>query len=329
MKFSQATKTFYEIGQGNYSAKTLALYSDHLRRFEVFIENKNIEDIGVIDDVLNYRRQLERRGLSDSTINLSMTALRQMWKTLCGLERELKITMPFMWYAIPIKKGIVARSHRPIETSEFKDILNEVTDKTDFQVARDNAILYTLFHSGMRVSELTALNVSSLNISDQSILTVTRKRRDGKATRRVYLPKEAMVVLTTYLDIREDKATSESLFVDSIYGKRLTPRTIQRVVKFYSKKAGLDGTLFKPHSFRHGWGKRAAQLQMYPPHIQAQLGHTNLSGSEVYFNITNTALKQEVLQKMDVMKSNMWKKLQNVHLFGIKGAYGKDKKYPA
>ncbi len=227
-----------------------------------------------------------------------MIALRQMWKLLCGLERELGLKLPFLWHAIPVKKGVIPRSHRPIEPEEFYRQLQCVNGTEGFFLARDAAILHTLYHGGLRVSELTALNISSVDPKDLSILTITRKRRDKLIYRRIYVPNEAMVAILTYLDIRQFYTGSDALFINLKDGKRLSVRSVERTVKKYSAKAGLDTTLFKPHCYRHGWGKRAAKLKMYPPHIKAQLGHTNLSGSEIYFNITNTALKEEVMEKM-------------------------------
>lgn len=294
----QAISKFLEWGERGYTPRTLELYREHLVRFQKFVKNKPIEKLRAIDDVVGYCRYLEKRSTADSTINLSMIALRQMWKTLIGLERELGVKLPFLWDAIPLRKGVIPKSHRAIRPEEHYKLLESIGGTFSFVNARDTAVLNVLYHTGMRVSELTSLNISSIDLDDQSIKVITRKRRDHCKFRQVFFPREAKIALLTYLDIRKLYAGSDALFINLQQAERLTTRSVERMIKFYCDKAGLDPKLFRPHGYRHGWGMRAAQALMYPPHIQANLGHTNLNGSQTYFNLTNEALKKEYHSKM-------------------------------
>jgi integrase len=228
-----------------------------------------------------------------------MVALRRMWKMLHGLERELGIQLPFLWSVIPIKKGITAKSHRAWRPEEFYAMLDAVQGVPGFLITRDIAILMTLFHGAMRVSELTALNVSSIDPEQLAIDTITRKRRGRQVMRRIYVPRECMIAILTYLDIRQHFSGNDALFIDFRTGKRLCVRTIERVVKQFAIRANLNPAWFKPHGGRHGWGRRAGETEMYLPHIKSQLGHKSLAGSEVYINTTNTALKRGVHEKME------------------------------
>ncbi len=298
MKLNQAINIFFEFGERSYANRTLELYIEHIRRFCDFVNNKDIEDIRVTDDIIGYCRHLERRGIAANTINLSMIALRQMWKILCGLERELGLTMPFLWHAIPVKKGIMPRSHKPITADEFNALLGAINGKPGFLLARDASMFRLLYDTGMRVSELTSLNISSLDLKEQSCKVITRKRRDQSRFRQVFWTRETQKALLTYLDIRSHYTGSDALFINLREGKRLSTRSVERVLKQYCRQAGLDPTLIKVHGFRHGWGMRAADAEMYLPHIKENLGHTSLEGSRPYLNVKNHALRREYHEKL-------------------------------
>ena len=299
MKFSEGLEKYIEWGRQRYSARTLEMYVDHIRRFQKYIKNKDIEEISLVDDVIAYCRYLERKQISPSTINLAMISLRQMWKTLVALERQLNIKVPFLWGVIPVKRGIIPKSHKPVRMEDFRKLLEAANEgKTAFMVARDTCIFRMLYDTGVRVSELTSLNVSSINEGEQSATVITRKRQDNVKYRQVFWTRETHKALLTYLDIRHHYTGSDALFVTITNGKRISTRWVQRTVKLYCEKAGLDPTQIKPHGFRHGWGMRAVEAEMYPPYLQAHLGHAHLSSSQVYYNVKNKALEREYHEKV-------------------------------
>lgn len=299
MKFSEGVEKYIEWGQRHYSARTLEMYVDHLRRFEKFIKNKDIEEMHVIDDVIGYTRHLEKRQIADSTINLAMISLRQMWKTLVALERNLGIQLPFLWGAIPIKKGVIPKSHKPVKIEDFRELLRVANQgNTAFMVARDTCMFRMLYDTGVRVSELTSLNVSSIQEGKQSAVVITRKRRDQAKFRQVFWTRETHKALLTYLDIRKHFTGSDALFISAKHGKRITTRWVQRTVKLYSEKAGIDPTTIRPHGFRHGWGMRAVEAEMHPAYVQAHMGHAHLASSQIYYNVRNVALEREYHKKI-------------------------------
>lgn len=298
MTFSTAIDKYLEWGKHHYSSRTVELYVDHLRRFSSFIDNKKIGSISFYDDINQYIQHLKKKNIADNTINLSMIALRQMWKTLAALEKELKIELPFLWNIIPVRGGISAKSHKPVTIEQFNKILSGIDGKGTFIYVRDAAIFRLLYDTGIRVSELTNMDTSSLNTEDQSAVVITRKRRDSVKHRQVFYTRETAKALLTYLDIRKHYTGSTALFVNLVHGKRLTTRSIERSLKGYCQLVGIDPSLVKPHSFRHGWGMRAVEAEMYPPYVQAGLGHANLNSSQIYYNVRNKALQKEYHLKM-------------------------------
>lgn len=306
MELTRAIEYFSQWSQRKYSMRTVEVYIGHLRQFVAFTGDKPIEEVHLFDDIIAYARHLEKAGRHANTVNLAMTSLRQLWKAMYGLERELGIRLPFMADMIPLKSLVVARSHRPITDEEFFALIEAVATASQtlpFIRARDLAIFTLLYDTGLRVSELTALQVSSLDLVRRSAKVTTRKRRDTFKFRETYWTIETHMALLAYLDLRQELTSSDVLFINLKERDRLTPRSIQRSLKTYLKAAKLDPSGVSPHSFRHAVGKRAAETQMYPPLLQMLLGHRNPNSSQVYYNIRNEALRHEYHTKLGDLRT--------------------------
>jgi integrase len=153
----------------------------------------------------------------------------------------------------------------------------------------------------MRASEIMSLNVSSLNTDDRSLVVATKKRRDYGKNRQLFWTESTDESLTTYLAARKVMTKQDALFVNvsaNCKKDRLTVRSMQRILKVYCGAAGLDGGSIKLHSFRHGWVMRAVEAEMYPPYVQAYLGHAHPASTQVYYNVRNKALKAEFHSKV-------------------------------
>lgn len=297
MKFNDAIEKFILWGGEQYRDRTIKLYVDHLRRFSRFIGNKPVRDIRLLDDIIGYKKYLKDRGISDTTINMAMTSVRQFWKALTALEHELGIEVPFSWSVIPLKKGAVSVSHPPITPGNFQRLITSMNAKNSFILARDVSIFRLFYDCGMRASELTSLNVPDVKIDDCSLTIITRKRRDKITHRQLFFTRETAKALAAYLDIREIYPTTDILFIN-FKCERLTVRSIERNLKKYCEQAGIDPSIHRPHGFRHGWGMRAAKARMYPPYLQQSLGHESLNSSKVYLNIQDEDLRAEYHRKM-------------------------------
>lgn len=300
MHFSKAVSYFKRYNTNKYSGRTLEIYGLQLRRFCVFINDKEVEDIHLFDDVLEYQQQLEGLGRSDNTINLAMIAIRQLFIMLDNMESQLDIKLPFKAGLIPIKKEVSVRPHEPITEEQFNTFINAIRtcEKTQpFIRIRDEAIFRVLYDSGMRVSELTSLNLSDIDLNRSAIEVITLKRKDANRKREVYWTEATDEVLRKYLELRKDYS-GEALFVNARDGDRINRRSIQRSMRIYKANCGMKDIRISPHSFRHGLGMRAVEKRIYPPLLQAYLGHKNPASSQVYYNIQNDNLRSEFMTKM-------------------------------
>jgi len=163
---------------------------------------------------------------------------------------------------------------------------------------RDRAILETLFSTGLRVAELAALNRDQFNLKlianpklDLFELTIIGK---GSHPRPVYFSRRCLDWLIKYLEARKDMDNAlfvnEHLIKDKDSERRLTIRSIERILKKYSKMAGLP-IIATPHTLRHTYAtdllNQGADLRT----VQEFLGHRNIATTQIYTHVTNKRLK--------------------------------------
>lgn len=158
------------------------------------------------------------------------------------------------------------------------------------KLLRDRAILELLFSTGLRVSELCALNCD-LDLSRDELSV----RGKGDKVRVVFLSPESKEAVRAYLKARRDM--EEALFVQLGRGgnagvhSRLTPRSVEYLVKFYATKAGITRKV-TPHVIRHSFATDLLQNGADLRSVQALLGHANIATTQVYTHVTDKHLRE-------------------------------------
>ena len=158
---------------------------------------------------------------------------------------------------------------------------------------RDYCILTLFLNCGLRLSELCGLNRS--DISSDGIMTVTGKRNKDRA---VYLNDSCLSAVKAYLAVRPNEgivATDRNALFISRNHRRLSPKTVQHIVKTYLKKAGLGGMGFSTHKLRH----TAATLMYQHGNVDIRvlkdiLGHANLGTTQIYTHVSDAQIKRAV-----------------------------------
>ena len=178
--------------------------------------------------------------------------------------------------------------HLTLENS--LELLNSVDGANE---RRDYCILTLFLNCGLRLSELCGLNLS--DISGDGIMTVTGK---GNKERAVYLNDSCKAAIKAYLAIRPNEGVvitdRNALFISRNH-KRISPKTVQHIVKTYLKKAGLDGMGFSTHKLRH----TAATLMYQHGNVDIRvlkdiLGHANLGTTQIYTHVSDAQIKRAV-----------------------------------
>jgi site-specific recombinase XerD len=275
------------------SRKTIENYDHYLTRFLSWAKISSPADI-TEELVRRYRLYLNRwvdkkgRSLKKVTQNYHAIALRNFLKYLA--KRDIKTLA-----AEKIELGKAQR--REVEFLEPEEIerIFEAAAGTDLKSLRDRAILELLYCSGLRVSELASLNRDQVNLKTQEFSV----RGKGGKTRVVFISDKAKNVLERYLEKRSD--IDPALFVrlglkqiekePKADNRRLTPRSIQRIVKFYARKAGIVKDVH-PHTLRHSFATDLIQNGADIRSVQEMLGHSSVTTTQIYTHVTNRRLKE-------------------------------------
>jgi len=312
MKLSQARENFTKWACGELSATSIEVYEFYISLFIEWCGNKRVPEVGLFEHILEFRKHLEDTGKKDSTINLAMIAFRQFFKLL---ENTGNGDFDFSWTAIPYKSSVENDSYNPIKLQQQTKLVNEAIKKGGFVGKRDESLLRLFWSTGMRVSEMAALNVRSVNLPDeQSVTAITKKRRDNVEKRTLPFTKYCKKAMQEYLELRNDFG-GQALWVStrgSNSGSRLSVRAIQRRITVYCKQADkLDHKNISPHSFRHALGQRGANAKMDNVMLSSLLGHSSPQGSDVYYNLRNPEVQKEYHDKIGDNSESTTKQIWN------------------
>ena len=283
----------------NRSAKTVENYNHYLVRFINFSKIGNPEDINEelirkyrlylnrLNDIHSCRSNLRSRPLKKVTQNYHIIALRSFLKYLA--KRDIKTVS-----AEKLELGKQEeRQVTFLEPQELERFL-KAPSGTALSDLRDRAILETLFSTGLRVSELCSLDRDDIDLKGGEFSV----RGKGSKIRVVFLSDTARAALVTYLDKRPD--ADESLFIripqneklEKYEKLRLTPRSIQRIIKKYAIAAGIIGKKVSPHSLRHSFATDLLRNGADIRSVQAMLGHASVTTTQIYTHVTDKQLRE-------------------------------------
>ena len=273
--------SYLEI-EKNRSRKTKENYERYLRAFLDFAKISSPGDISE-SLVRDFRVHLARKNIKKITQSYYVIALRNFLKFLIKNDYDV---------LSPDKIELPKVSRRQIEILEYKDLerMLAAPDTKTLRGLRDKAILETFFSTGLRLSELCSLDrYLDMDRGEVSI------RGKGEKIRVVFLSKSAKDAIKKYLDKRGDP--EKALFISFTKSKNLkilgpiTPRAVQRLVNFYTRKAGITGHV-SPHQLRHQFATDLLMNGADLRSVQEMLGHANISTTQIYTHLTNKELKE-------------------------------------
>ncbi len=288
------------------SPHTIENYARYLGRFSTWCKKYGITNAAKLNSeiIQKYRVWLARlednfgQTISPQTQAYHIIALRSFLR-FCA-KRDVK--------TVSAEKVELPKTSLPevsfLEPDEVIDLFNSINTEP-LSGKRDRAILECLYSTGLRVSELVKLSREKLNL-DRAEITIIGK---GKKERIVFLDENAVVWLKTYFDARDDE--DEAVFIrhrklpgeDEVMAKsrRLTPRTIQRVVAKRALEAGITKTV-TPHTLRHSFATDLLMNGADIRSVQDMLGHSSITTTQRYTHVTNKKLR-EVHQKFHRKKN--------------------------
>jgi len=282
--------------EGGRAARTAENYRLYLERFIEFTEDTPVDEI-TSEMVRKYRLWLNRysndngEDLATITQAYHLIALRGFLSYLSTRDiasmAPNKITLP------KVSRKQVTFLHY----EEVQRLLGTI-DITSEAGLRDRAIVELLFSGGLRVSELINLNRDHVNTKRREFFV----RGKGQKDRPIFISQDAASWVDRYLSARQD--TLPPLFlsysknnIPSTSGdfRRLTARSVQRVIAKYTRLAGITKHV-SPHTMRHSFATDLLMNGADIRSVQSMLGHSNISTTQIYTHVTDEHLR-EVYEK--------------------------------
>jgi integrase/recombinase XerC len=248
---------------------------------------------------------LNKKQYSKSTIARKLATLRSFYKFL--VKRNRIDSNPVISIRTPKQEKKLPKF---LEYEDIKRLL-DTPPANSWLGARDRAILETLYSTGIRVSELVALNMDDIDFLGE----VVRVRGKGKKERVAPISSSALQVIQHYMEFRSKRAQSNQnfdpkvLFVNK-HGTRLSTRSVRRKMDKYLKMAGLDPNI-SPHTLRHSFATHMLNNGADLRSVQELLGHQSLSTTQVYTHLTTNKLKEvydnsHPRENEDTQNQNQW-----------------------
>ncbi|MDO4435594.1 MAG: tyrosine recombinase XerC [Cardiobacteriaceae bacterium] len=242
------------------------------------------------ESLQHYLLQERKRGLDPKSLNLIRAALRGYFQYL--QQQGIRKDNPATLLKLPKRQKQALPKTLSIEQIDVllrpEHQAPSESEKANFIALRDIAIMELFYSTGMRLSELTALNVG--DIAGQEI-TITGK---GGYQRVVFIGETAQSALQQWLNVRgalQGQHEENALFLSHQFGKRLSQRAVQLLVKEHGKQK-LYGQNVHPHMFRHSFASHMLQSSQDIRAVQEFLGHQRLSTTQIYTHLDHQHLSK-------------------------------------
>lgn len=262
------------LQQQDRSPKTIQGYLCDLESFARWFQQSNGEKLTdknlTPTDAREYRQWLVARDAAPSTINRHLATLRVFAQ----------------WSGTPIEvKGVEEQSLAPrwLDKKEQMALARETekainaaqTEAAQIQGLRDRAVILLLLHSGLRISELCALSLHDLELSDRKGKVIVRQGKGGKK-REVPLNAPAREAMKNWIKVR---AKGDALFTGK-RGDRLSPSGAYRRLTDLARRANIKD--MSPHTLRHTFAKNLVDAGIGLERVAMLLGHSNLNTTRIY-----------------------------------------------
>jgi len=272
----------YLTDERQASANTISSYIRDISQFADFLNGigKGGFSGATEDDVRLFLLQLEKNGRSQSTISRCIASLKVFFH--CMVDKGLVEYNPAESISATAK---YKKPPRILTNGEIERLL-EQPDRKDLKGCRDKAMFETLYATGIRVSELIALDETDVNLSTGLVTC-----RNGKE-RVIPLYAAAVKAIGNYLSFSRVRMAAQgecALFVNAT-GRRMSRQGFWKILKSYSEKAQIDEDI-TPQMLRHSFAAHLLENGADLRSLQEMLGHADISSTQVYTRAVKRQLK--------------------------------------
>jgi len=260
------------------SSNTIDAYTRDLSQYVKYLPEGVLE----VDSTLigKYVGRLQEEGLKNCSISRKLSVIRMFYKFL-HLEGKSDYN-PLEEISSP-KRGRKIPSYLSFREIE---LLLEAPSPTNIYGIRDKAILEVLYGAGLRISELTNLDIMNVDLKKGWVRVMGK----GSRERIVPLGSQACLWVKKYLQERNLKQGKPALFCNR-YGERISRQSCWKIIKKYAQKAGISKKI-SPHTLRHSFATHLLSGDADLRSVQELLGHINITTTQIYTHITQERLKK-------------------------------------
>lgn len=265
---------------------TLESYGRDLRQFQTYLQNGKFEDIKDSSQttIVDYLDGLKSQGKAVSTISRNIAALKSFYQYLVKenyLEHDPaeKLETPKLEKKLP----------KILSITEVEELLKQPNVRLSVGL-RDKAMLELLYATGIRVSEIIALNISDVNLDMGYVKCY------GKGSKERIVPLGSIAVKSVHEYMNKGRAKivrtyeEPALFLNH-HGNRLTRQGFWKIIKKYASQANIVKEI-TPHTLRHSFATHLLENGADLRSVQEMLGHADISTTQIYTQVTKNPLKE-------------------------------------
>lgn len=282
------------------SAETLRAYRGDLEKYQQFLRSRGLRanqaTVETVEEFVRYRASMptrkQRKQLFPASVDRILSVLSSYYEFL-RVRSNSRTHNPVTLYKRPKVDNV---DFRALDDQTVEQLLHEITD------VRDKAIIWVFLSSGLRLSELSQLDIDTIQqrsrkLPDGRVRTIGVGEVVGKGhKRRVFLvDKPALKAVVTYLKVR-GKDDNPALFLSKRH-RRLSCRSIQDILSRWCRRLNL--THAHVHQLRHTFATRMANAGMSALVLQELMGHSSFTMTRRYFGIRPERLAREYFSSME------------------------------
>lgn len=266
------------------SDNTIMSYGRDLKKFRGYFESQGIGSVLQITQTgLNsYVLYLEKMKFTPATVSRNIASIKAFYHYLFK-QRIIEEDISDMLKAPKIEKkmpGIMSMQ-------QMNDLLEQPCDGTPKSL-RDKAMLELMYATGIRVSELTALKLSDVNLQMGFLVCA-----DGSKERVIPFGNKARAALLQYIEKGREallvKPDTEVLFLNC-YGEEMSRQGFWKLIKHYAKQAGITEEI-TPHTLRHSFAAHLVENGADLKSVQEMMGHSDLASTQIYANMNQNKIR--------------------------------------
>ena len=274
----------YLQNEKKVSANTLQSYTRDIRQFGSYITDNALDITRITKThIITYMHSMQKNGKAASSVSRSLASVRAFYNYL--IMKDVVSNNPAYNLDTPKQEKKLPRI---LTTDEVEKLLACPASGDNDKCIRDKAMLELIYATGIKVSELIALNLDDVDVSLGYLKCV-----GDNSARIIPLGHVAIEALRIYLDTTRDSMSSAdetALFVNC-NGGRLTRQGFWKLIKEYAKKADIDMDI-TPHTLRHSFAAHLIENGADLASVQEMMGHKDISSTQVYTKLAKSRIRE-------------------------------------